>query len=571
MERRQPLTEVQNECFVRRKVQKTYGKKGKASAALESAKQIFIMPDDIVKKMAEVTIEEDQEPETQPSRAAAVLSQNHKKTGTTQSSDNYVPKAKAAQKPKVKSRVSLRKSSGRVSRLSDTLDKDALSKVDVHQPEHFSPEYDAIYSFAEQYSQHPILSFQAYAEFLASRCDIKKVGEGAFSSVFAVTSKPGANVAQSHHTVNDLKVLNGTTIFKVIPITMPGQEHRDDTTALPKIISEIQTMDMMTTTYGFINYRDVIICAGLWHESFLSAFRTFKTTQSLKADNDDPEEVFGSNQYYALLEMDDAGTEVADIRRPSDFQIFDIFWMTTMHLANGEITREFEHRDLHLSNVCIKPHNPMEDRMDVDEDTASKMIEPPKHLLGMSNIGVTLIDYTFSRATLPADETSRWTRKPINCQEPPKAFPDITKNTDLETRMQSWTYEKCRKMVQTNYAVLEKRNLNRDQKFGRVLQPWDMSWFKTNVCWLGHLLTCLLERAGTGPRTRYVKRSSKLAKEVQDEMRISLTEVKELLTVQRDNVNSLPSSATALLALGVEKGWVKQDDINGFRDKLEES
>jgi len=116
-------------------------------------------------------------------------------------------------------------------------------------------------------------------------------------------------------------------------------------------------------------------------------------------------------------------------------------------------------------------------------------------------------------------------------------------------------------MVQTNYAVLEKRNLNRDQKFGRVLQPWDMSWFKTNVCWLGHLLTCLLERAGTGPRTRYVKRSSKLAKEVQDEMRISLTEVKELLTVQRDNVNSLPSSATALLALGVEKGWVKQDDI----------
>lgn len=67
---------------------------------------------------------------------------------------------------------------------------------------------------------------------------------------------------------------------------------------------------------------------------------------------------------------------------------WDVFWGVVLALGKGEDDVGFEHRDLHMGNICVSKR-----QWSLDE------IDPRKNL-GFTGIETTLIDYTISRAEI---------------------------------------------------------------------------------------------------------------------------------------------------------------------------
>ena len=106
---------------------------------------------------------------------------------------------------------------------------------------------------------------------------------------------------------------------------------------------------------------------------------------------------------YGVIEMDDAGSDLESLAKPSAFQVFDAFWMSVLLLAVVEKECEFEHRDLHMSNICFR-ERVVGSGYDVGPDDVRKMGVEPDVMLGLTNLKITIIDYTMSRLRTRAGE-----------------------------------------------------------------------------------------------------------------------------------------------------------------------
>ena len=107
---------------------------------------------------------------------------------------------------------------------------------------------------------------------------------------------------------------------------------------------------------------------------------------------------YPDTQLWAVVEMDDAGCELEKFAWSSIFQIYDIFWGVAMALARAEEYAMFEHRDLHLGNVCIRST-----RGDGCRDPPTELDvarHPSSSGFGISSLETTIIDYSLSRADL---------------------------------------------------------------------------------------------------------------------------------------------------------------------------
>lgn len=608
---RQPLTNIQNESLIHKKVQRTYGKKAKASATMASAREIFTATHKLEESLQNLNISHENEVVKQSHKDEAVVKTEEVDTISrkVRSRKSYIQqstKLEAATTPISSSDATKSSSTGRIKRTKSKSESHYLIGTSETQAPttQISKDEQAIQKFASKYSDRKILPFEKYGNLISKKYDVKKIGEGAYSSVFALTrrqrttdgaSTPSSqsqcsnSTSQSQSHSEDISY--GTTILKMMPIAPPSQPDLEGQTVPFHIANELQTMNIMDSIHGFIRYRGLIVVKGTWPANFLDAFRQFTKTLRKKAENEDPESAYGEDQYYALIEMEDAGQELNDVvKRPSDFQIYDVFWQTCIHLAAAESEREFEHRDLHVSNICVKPDfisdGEDSDRIDLTESMASSMKESPEMSLGMSNISVTLIDYTFSRLVLPPDSGyDEHGTKSTNFREfvvdgddydtllakclTPKEQKRIGNSGEkFENRMQQLTYAKVAKIVDVMHERAECGDQSSDPAVKQHLAPWEQSVPKSNVCWLGYLLTCLLARAGKTSKTKYVAGSNEAAKMVQDELRSKMLQLKELLL--EEDIELMPSSATDVVNIGVKNGWLRREEIDRFKERLEE-
>lgn len=540
---------VQNDQSVIRKAQKTYGKKTKNQASLQNAKAIFTMTNDLEAQLGRLNIADDKENVQEDAVEVKVPSPANVKQRAVVS-----PSEKVARK-------------GSLKQSKSTKLKAELTEDD-----------EIIERFVNKYADRDVLSFRSYGHTITKKYGVKKIGEGTYSSVFALTLK------DANKTSSDSKdeQLHRSTIIKMMPILLPSQGDHEGMTEPFYIANELQTMKIVDRVHGFIRYRGTLVVKGSWPSSFLDAFREFRTKHPKKAENEDPETAYGKSQYYALIEMDNAGIEINDIKRPSDFQIYDIFWQTAIHLANAEQVCGFEHRDLHVSNICVKADSHDSDRLNVEKSFVVDLQQKPDMLLGLSNITVTIIDYTFSRVTLPPDsgeykltnfrEFLMEGKEYDEMVEDLKANPKPPKSGDeFEDTVQSLTYAKVAKMVELADEAATREDRAYDVEKHHHFAPWEHHEPKTNVAWLGYLITCLLGRAGKMAKTKYVSGSNVLAKSVQDEMRKQFVDIRQILMDESDMASpKLPGSAAEVVRLGLEKGWLTKSELEAFKEKLEE-
>ncbi|EXJ95379.1 HASPIN protein kinase [Capronia coronata CBS 617.96] len=397
-----------------------------------------------------------------------------------------------------------------------------------------------------------VQDFQEFGRSMGTKYICTKLGEGAFADVFKLKPKDLEEAMQVYEC--------GGLVIKVIPFTVDKTED-DDIGDLESITREVRVLQTLDPLHGFARCRGVHVVSGRYPDVLLDAFQMYKSTDPSDAINPDPTKTTPADQLYVVIEMDDAGTPVWKLKNPSAFQAFDIFWKTTMVLANAEQKVEFEHRDLHNGNVCYKPLK-RNGPGDVAQAVVEDMSKEPAVTLGLSNLQVTVIDYTLARAKVGKDS-----EVDLVVFDPIKYWEENDARGETESdKIQYDTYRKVRDWARAEaaraQALAELEGVEYDEvdKYSRFLP-------KSNVMWLGYLVAHLLLKGAVG-RGASLPGSSRAAKRLQLAMWRTLEEVD--VYVNGTSPTFMPESAGDLLATAVEQRWLTPADMAVFRDQLDE-
>jgi len=388
--------------------------------------------------------------------------------------------------------------------------------------------------------QKNIRSFAEYGEDLEEKYNCAKLGEGAYGEVFEIKSKDPDSATDTER--------NEGVVLKIIPFGSEAHSLAFDTAQLPAVLREAQLSLQLDSLHGFVRCRGISVVSGKYPEIFLDAFQTFRDEHPEDTENDDPDG-YSEDQTFLIIEMSHAGTSIAKIKTPSPFQAFDIFWQTVIILANAEEKLEFEHRDLHIGNICFKPQV-KDGPTDVDVESITNPSYDPVVTLGLSKLQVTIIDYTLARAQIGEevlfDPIADWEEDRLN------VGPEI----DL---LQFATYRKVRDWAKVQAEALANVEGTEVDKYARFLP-------KTNVVWLSYLVRALLMRRGPA-QSATLGNVSESARRLQS---LLWSRLEAVADVVGRAPTLIPVSAAALLETALSSGWLRKADIEEFRERMEE-
>lgn len=307
--------------------------------------------------------------------------------------------------------------------------------------------------------QSKIEYFDHWAEAVGSGLQVMKVGDGSFADVYKFTPT-AIPVTES-------------VIGKLLPIR-PDKKALcwNDMTTIEDAVTEIRLLEMVTDISGFVEFRGARVLYGPLPELIKAPTEDFNQRRrgfNVKSEYCGRRSAYPEDQLWLLIEMSDAGRDLDTLLQERKRNVLaktkhpiggemrldvrktrDIFWATANALAHGEEYCSFEHRDLHLSNVCVR-HN-----AETPDDSTYALVP------SSSQLGVVLIDYTLSRAG-----DGKYT-----IYNPMKDKGIFTGEGDLQFD----TYRHMRTAVRVNTRA-----------------RWEKFVPLTNVLWLHHLLVNLLD------------------------------------------------------------------------------
>ncbi|KAJ5710374.1 hypothetical protein N7488_004530 [Penicillium malachiteum] len=244
-----------------------------------------------------------------------------------------------------------------------------------------------------------IQKFSTWASRSATMFDVEKLAEGSYGEVYKLRLREeGTRPAVSKSKLAKLTAY-GDGVFKVVPLRAQRGLGSKKFTTIDEIASEVKMLKYLDPIPGFARFREIHVVQGRFPDSFQSAWDYYKETRD-DCLNPDPanKKAYPDTQLWAIVEMDDAGCELEKFSWSSVFQIYDIFWGVAMALARAEEYALFEHRDLHLGNVCIRSKR-SNGSMDPPTDMEIARRNSPSGF-GISALETTIIDYSLSRAEL---------------------------------------------------------------------------------------------------------------------------------------------------------------------------
>ena len=256
-------------------------------------------------------------------------------------------------------------------------------------------------------------SFEQWTDSLCRYFEVLKIAEASYGEVYRLTLKnDSSQFSKADESVLKIIALRprslGNNSACSDPSIMTAAERRLEAriqkrmsamSAAEDVASEVRLLQRMSTVPGFTNFRDVKVVQGRPPKPFVQAWRTFNKEVKKSLFPDPSRRAnYSEDQLWAVIEMQDAGTDLENlIERRESLQhieptafVWDVFWNVACALAKGEEWANFEHRDLHLGNICIRLRD--------------QSLERTKDKLGHTGVETTIIDYTLSRAVMLDDD-----------------------------------------------------------------------------------------------------------------------------------------------------------------------
>ncbi|KAL9618672.1 MAG: hypothetical protein Q9160_006639 [Pyrenula sp. 1 TL-2023] len=378
------------------------------------------------------------------------------------------------------------------------------------------------------------LSFQDFEKQCLKNLSIQKLGEGSYGDVYGAR-KP-------HHEQSD-----PDSVLKIVPIRPPTGRGSRKHTSVESLLSEFKISSLMDEFPGFLRMRTVFLVEGHYPSIIYQAYLDYKRDHE-KCYNPDPTDPknYPNNQVWAILEMEYAGEELEKLESPTLHEMYNIFWTVAFSLGRAEEQVKFEHRDLHLSNICYKRlHCPsakkastMVDAVAVSKRGSTRDVE--RTFFGRSGLQTTIIDFTLSRATLEDgtivfDDLERM------------AFEQRTARNEEEVRQN------------TAYAQMAEIALEASKGRPKKLK-WSHFNPATNVAWLSYLLASLLAR-------------SKEFESGKDDivLRERLQSLSQHLDLETAKEPRSRSGASTLINNAREKGLLSKGDAEAIIQRLNNS
>lgn len=285
-----------------------------------------------------------------------------------------------------------------------------------------TPEPDDIYAtytspLLEYSFGRKVMSFEQWSSQLEPHLEITKIAEASFSEVYRLSTKHLKTPAKEESV---LKVV----ALKTPPnAPLPCQSHarsvRDRQGQIAKemaeraendqwksevteILSEVQLLQNLNDIPGFTNFRDLTILQGRPSQSFANAWKQWNKSRprGKKSEFPDPSKLLSYNdtQLWAVVEMQDAGTDCEKLMEvgglSSVWEVWDVFWGVCLSVAKAEETCRFEHRDLHMGNICVRSSRTGANVTDI------AIKDPTRRKFRFTGLETTVIDYTLSRADI---------------------------------------------------------------------------------------------------------------------------------------------------------------------------
>ena len=239
--------------------------------------------------------------------------------------------------------------------------------------------------------ENEVVDFQKFCKGWEKVVNLTKIGQGSFATVIKMELKS----APGQHSVWKLMPLK--------PSQGSGSRPHHIQTLIKDAATEVKMLVAMSEIDGFVQFRSAHVVKGFvpdqigkahesWAKDLHPSDMWYQT--NMRVEYPSP------NQLWLLMEMTDAGTDL-DSRlgtarvENSVFTVdetWDVFWGIAEALMRGEAGAEFEHRDLHAANICIKRR---EEPLEVTTEHGVPRL---------SELEVTLIDYTQSRITLDSGD-----------------------------------------------------------------------------------------------------------------------------------------------------------------------
>ena len=309
-------------------------------------------------------------------------------------------------------------------------------------------------------------------------CNVFKIAEGSFGSILRLQNK--TNPTQF-------------TIGKLMPLrARRGAGSKTSSfTRVQDAASETEMLITMSNYQGFAEFRRAEVLHGKLPPSLKHAYERFSDRYPSGSKT---KVKFGNHQLWLFLEMSYAGTDLEEIFKKqrgkknhlSVRETWDIFWAVASALAMGEAEVHFEHRDLQIQNICIKRYSQFLKTRGDEERLGFKKY---------TDLEVTIIDYTLSRATL---EDSRTIFNPMEDEGIFKGQGD-----DPDEVLQYDTYRSMQQLIKNSSRTPPKGRKN--------AVTWDTFAAATNVLWLCYLLKTLLRHTA-----RHDKRDDLVARQDED-------------------------------------------------------
>ncbi|PYI03388.1 hypothetical protein BO78DRAFT_322896 [Aspergillus sclerotiicarbonarius CBS 121057] len=333
--------------------------------------------------------------------------------------------------------------------------------------------------------------FDSWAARAGNLLEVVKIAEGSYGEVYKLRLREElCKKEMSKSKLARLKAY-GDGVFKVVPLRAQSGPGSKKFTSIEEIVSEVKMLKYLDPIPGFARFREIHVVQGRFPESFQKAWDHYKKTKDdCLNPNPSSKRAYPDSQLWAIIEMDDAGCELEKFSWSSIFQIYDIFWGVAMALARAEEYALFEHRDLHLGNVCIRSTRP-EGHMDPPTDHEI-MNQSFTSGFGLSTLETTIIDYSLSRAELRISEETELVEVASSDLDKKQIFDAIGRDED-EIMLRN-TYRHMR-------AQLYHGDPLQTEKSPDIPGIWAEYAPRTNLVWLIFLLKSLLRSRKSEPTT----------------------------------------------------------------------